>query len=134
MFWLVMGMIGFQLLMFHLPFEMQKKCRIGIGIKNMEPSDHSKKSRKALISFLVFWLKDSDYRCEGPVLKLLQSLFNKMYICQRQTSISVIGDMTRATLLVKNEEDLHFCSKLVDVELPSTLKKLKAIHSTGVDH
>jgi len=28
----------------------------------MEPSDHSKKSRKALISFLVFWLKDSDYQ------------------------------------------------------------------------
>eukprot|EP00957_Ditylum_brightwellii_P039833 3015735-Ditylum_brightwellii.AAC.1 len=75
------------------------KCRNDLEVKKMEPSDHRKRSFEALINFLVDGIKEDDFVIQGPVLKPLQSLFNKMFIRRGQTSVSVIGDMTRATLL-----------------------------------
>eukprot|EP00957_Ditylum_brightwellii_P193210 14711650-Ditylum_brightwellii.AAC.1 len=83
------------------------KCKEDLEVQNMEPSGHRKRSFEALVNFLVDGMNKGDYDIQGPVLKPLQSLFNKMFIRRGQTSVSIVGDMTRATLLIKDEENLR---------------------------
>jgi len=90
------------------------RCREDVKDKKTEPSDNRKRSFEALVNFLVDELTEDDYEIQGPVLKPLQSLFNKMFIRRGQTSVSVIGDMTRATLLAKNEEGLRAVVKKIE--------------------
>eukprot|EP00957_Ditylum_brightwellii_P143661 10945143-Ditylum_brightwellii.AAC.1 len=86
---------------FYVPSALQDapKCKNDIEEKKTAPSAHRKRCFEALITFLVDKLTEADYEVQGPVLKPLQSLFNKMFIRRGQTAVSVIGDMTRATLL-----------------------------------
>eukprot|EP00957_Ditylum_brightwellii_P175926 13396188-Ditylum_brightwellii.AAC.1 len=67
--------------------------------KHQHRPSTEKNSLEKLITFLVNELTEDDYKVQVPVLKPLQSLFNKMFIRCGQTSVSVIGDMTWATLL-----------------------------------
>jgi len=83
------------------------KCKKDLQGNTPAPSTYRQNVFKKLVHFLVDGLKENDYKIQGPVLKPLQSLFNKMFIRRGQISVSVIGDMTRATLLVKDEEDLR---------------------------
>eukprot|EP00957_Ditylum_brightwellii_P096384 7340288-Ditylum_brightwellii.AAC.1 len=82
------------------------KCKEDLKEKTLEPSEHQKSLFHTLINSLVDGIQGGDYFFQGPVLKPLQSLFNKMFIQHVQTTVSVIGDMTRATLLIDNKEDL----------------------------
>eukprot|EP00957_Ditylum_brightwellii_P186752 14220417-Ditylum_brightwellii.AAC.1 len=75
------------------------KCEKDLQGKTPAPSTHRTNSFKKRSAFLVNELTEDDYDVQGPVLKLLQLLFNKMFICCGQTAISVISDMTWATLL-----------------------------------
>jgi len=96
------------------------KCKQDIEEKKITPSTHRTKSFHALIDFLVDGLQEGgDYEIQGPVLKPLQSLFNKMFIRRGQTSVSVIGDMTRATLLLKDENDLKRIVSRIETLFPS---------------
>eukprot|EP00957_Ditylum_brightwellii_P108064 8244412-Ditylum_brightwellii.AAC.1 len=111
------------------------KCKEDIADKRTEPPDNRKRSFKALVSFLVDGLQESgDYEIQGPVLKPLQSLFNKMFIRRGQTAVSVIGDMTRATLLVKDEEDLKRIVSRIETLFPYIHgKEFQGPNEIGVD-
>mmetsp|Transcript_7216 Transcript_7216/g.9586 ORF Transcript_7216/g.9586 Transcript_7216/m.9586 type:complete len:443 (+) Transcript_7216:1-1329(+) len=106
---------------FYVPSALQDapKCKQDMEEKKTAPSARRKHSFEKLIAFLVNELTEDDYQVQGPVLKPLQSLFNKMFIRRGQTAVSVIGDMTRATLLVKNEKDLRVIVKRVEEAFPS---------------
>eukprot|EP00957_Ditylum_brightwellii_P149011 11345460-Ditylum_brightwellii.AAC.1 len=55
------------------------------------PSAKRAQSFHALINFLVDGIQEGDdYDVQGPVLKPLRSLFNKMFIRRGQTAVSVI--------------------------------------------
>ena len=105
--------------MSHLCSKMQTNAKKTLKRKKTAPSAHRKKCFEALITFLVDELTEDDYDVQGPVLKPLQSLFNKMFIRCGQTAVSVIGNMTRVTLLVKNEEDLNRVVFRIKEEFPS---------------
>jgi len=83
-----------------------ENCKKDLKEETPAPSEYRKKTFEKLINFIVGDLNEEDYEFQGPVLKPLQSLFNKMFIRRGQTSVSVIGDMTRATLLIKSMDDL----------------------------
>uniref|UniRef100_A0A7S4UUQ7 Uncharacterized protein n=1 Tax=Ditylum brightwellii TaxID=49249 RepID=A0A7S4UUQ7_9STRA len=84
--------------------------------KTPTPSQHRISSFEKLIEFLVEGLDKDDYEFQGPFLKPLQSLFNKLFIRRGQTSAGVIGDMTRATLLIKDVDNLNIIiSKIAEL-------------------
>lgn len=56
-------------------------------------------------------------------MKPLQSLFNKMFIRRGQTSINVIGDLARATLLVDSEETLRRIVANIETTFPNITKE-----------
>jgi len=82
------------------------KCQTDLRKGTQAPSTYRENSFKKLTNFLVGNLNKDDYTFQGPFVKPLQSLFNKVYIRRGQTSVDIVGDMTRATLLVKNKSDL----------------------------
>mmetsp|Transcript_34363 Transcript_34363/g.45980 ORF Transcript_34363/g.45980 Transcript_34363/m.45980 type:complete len:341 (-) Transcript_34363:433-1455(-) len=121
---------------FYVPSALQDapKCKQDMEEKKTAPSARRKHSFEKLIAFLVNELTEDDYDVQGPVLKPIQSLFNKMFIRRGQTAVSVIGDMTRATLLVKNEKDLRVIVKRVEEAFPSIHgKEFQGPSEVGVD-
>eukprot|EP00957_Ditylum_brightwellii_P116587 8892873-Ditylum_brightwellii.AAC.1 len=94
-------------------------CKEDLQGKTPALSTHRKKSFEKLITFLVNELGEDYYKVQGPVLKLLQSLFIKILICCRQKNVSVIGDMMHATLLVKDEEYFRGVVKRIEEAFPS---------------
>eukprot|EP00957_Ditylum_brightwellii_P019374 1461354-Ditylum_brightwellii.AAC.1 len=67
-------------------FQDAAKCKEDLKEKKTAPPAHRKSCFDTLITFLVDELKESEYEVQGPVLKPLQSLFNKMFIRRGQTS------------------------------------------------
>lgn len=80
------------------------------GQKDLEsspgPTNYRTETFLALTKWIAHDLGDNQYKLEGPELKPLQSLFNKVYIRRGQTQVNILGDMTRATLCIT--EPIHF--------------------------
>jgi len=94
------------------------KCKKDLMEKTQTPSNHRIHSFTKLTNFLTEGLKEGDYDFQGPVVKPLQSLFNKVYIRRGQTAVDIVGDMTRATLLIKNKSDLSAVVSKLEERFP----------------
>lgn len=83
------------------------------------PSEPRTSAFEELIGWLTEGLDKDLYSVQGPVLKPLQSLFNKIFIRRGQTSVQIIGDMVRATLLIDDRETLKRLVTLIETTFPN---------------
>jgi len=95
----------------YVPSQLEDAERVQSLLKETKkipkPSESKRKLFLELKDFIVEGLNDDDYRFEGPAQKSLQSLFNKMYVRRGQTKTSILADLTRATLFIKEKSHLY---------------------------
>lgn len=87
------------------------------------PSKDHMKAFSDLRAWLTNGLDDSSCCFQGPVLKPLQSLFNKLFIRRGQTTVHIIGDMVRATLLVDEKDVLKKIVEKIKTSFPNIVGK-----------
>ena len=98
-----------------------KNCLDHLERKKNGTTSPTKPSEKYYKAFqdLTKWRKeevdDGLYAFKGPVLKPLQSLFNKLFIRRGQTGVHIIGDYVRASLMADNKDALQkIVTKITD--------------------
>ena len=91
------------------------------GQGSAAPNEDNTKAFQELYAWLTEGIDSGLHSFQGPVLKPLQSLFNKMFIRRGQTSVHVVGDMVRATLLVDDRKTLQQIASRIEMTLPNII-------------
>lgn len=88
-----------------------------------KPTKRRVEAFEQLTAWLTEGLDEKSYTFLGPVLKPLQSLFNKMFIRRGQTNVNLIGDLVRATLFVDSKKQLEKIIARIQGDFPNILMK-----------